>query len=235
MHTKIISHRGRTHNRSPDNSVISVEDAIEAGADMVEFDVRLTKDRKLVCFHDTTIKNILISDIYFSDLIEINPMVPTLEQVLWVAEGKIDIDIELKEVGYEAEVLSAVLPYFGYDHFMVKSFHRETIKKFKEIDKRVTVGLLLGENWSLLQILNILKESLTASCYFLDGADFIAPYYKIYEAGLMWKFVKNNIPIQVWTVNDRTMIKTLVMNNVHSVVTDEPEMALAIKEAFTND
>ena len=36
----------------PREAVLS---AIEAGADMVEFDVRLTKDRKLVCFHDTKI------------------------------------------------------------------------------------------------------------------------------------------------------------------------------------
>ena len=44
METKIISHRGRTSKKSIDNSLESVNNAIDLNADMVEVDVRRTKD-----------------------------------------------------------------------------------------------------------------------------------------------------------------------------------------------
>ena len=52
METKIISHRGRTSRKSVDNTLESVTDAIELKVDMVEVDVRRTKDSQIVCFHD---------------------------------------------------------------------------------------------------------------------------------------------------------------------------------------
>ena len=80
---------------------------------MVEFDVRRTKDRQLICFHDAQIEGKLVGDILFSDIAEINPVVPTLEQILWTAKGKIEVDVELKESGYEEEVISMVKDYFA--------------------------------------------------------------------------------------------------------------------------
>ena len=120
MPTKIISHRGRTKLGSPDNTVHSITDAIDLKVDMVEFDVRRTKDRQLICFHDDQIEGKLIGDVFFSDITEINPVVPTLEQILWTAKGKIEVDVELKESGYEEEVISMVKDYFGYEHFIMK-------------------------------------------------------------------------------------------------------------------
>ena len=52
MGTKIISHRGRTSKNSEDNSLQAVSDAIDLGVDMVEVDVRRTKDSQIICFHD---------------------------------------------------------------------------------------------------------------------------------------------------------------------------------------
>ena len=52
METKIISHRGRTSKKSIDNSLESVNNAIDLNADMVEVDVRRTKDSQIICFHD---------------------------------------------------------------------------------------------------------------------------------------------------------------------------------------
>ena len=87
MDTKIISHRGRTKLGSPDNTVHSITDAIDLKIDMVEFDVRRTRDRQLICFHDNQIEGKLVGDIFFSDIMEINPVVQTLEQILWTTKG----------------------------------------------------------------------------------------------------------------------------------------------------
>ena len=68
MSPLIISHRGKIGLDSPENVLIGIQEAIELGVDMVEFDVRRTKDGLLVCHHDATIEDKMVSDLNFRDI-----------------------------------------------------------------------------------------------------------------------------------------------------------------------
>ncbi len=234
MVTKIISHRGRTSNASPDNTLQSIGDAIDLNIDMVEFDVRRTGDGQIVCFHDAEIDDTPLTDLSFFEITEMNPMIPTLEQVLWLSKGKIEVDVELKETGYENEVIDMILDYFEYSNFIMKSFDRKVVRRIKEIDRKVYTGLLMGEEWKPSKFIDVLKESFTGSSVIEDGADFLSPNYKIFEIGLMAKLSKKQIPIQVWTVNDDNLLETLLRKGIHSIVTDIPERAMEIRESVQN-
>ena len=235
MATKIISHRGRTSRKSIDNTLESVTDAIELKVDMVEVDVRRTKDSQIVCFHDPDIKGKFLRDLNYSEIIEIDSQVPTLEQVLWSTKDKIGIEIELKEIGYELEVVSIARDYFNYDNFVLKSFHPQVVKRVKEIDQQISAGLLVGSAFSLEQLFFTLKEAFTCTNFKQTNADFISPYYKIFEAGWFSRFTRNNVPVQVWTVNDIESIRTLINQQVHSIITDIPEVAIGIRESLSNE
>ena len=235
METKIISHRGRTSRKSADNTLASVNDAIELKVEMVEVDIRQTKDSQIVCFHDPDIEGELIRDLDYSEIIEKDSQIPTLEQVLWSAKGKIGIEIELKEPGYELEVVSITRDYFNYDKFVLKSFHPQVVERVKEIDQKIFAGLLVGSAFSLEQLFFTLKEAFTSTNFKQTNADFISPYYKIFEAGWFSRFTRNNVPIQVWTVNDVESIRTLINQQVHSIITDIPEVAIGIRESLSNE
>tara|TARA_B100000287_G_scaffold380920_1_gene384932 strand:+ start:568 stop:1302 length:735 start_codon:yes stop_codon:yes gene_type:complete len=235
METKIISHRGRTSRKSADNTLASVNDAIELKVEMVEVDIRQTKDSQIVCFHDPDIQGELIRDLDYSEIIEKDSQIPTLEQVLWSAKGKIGIEIELKEPGYELEVVSITRDYFNYDKFVLKSFHPQVVERVKEIDQKIFAGLLVGSAFSLEQLFFTLKEAFTSNNFKQSNADFISPYYKIFEAGWFSRFTRNNVPIQVWTVNDVESIRTLINQQVHSIITDIPEVAIGIRESLSNE
>jgi len=235
METKIISHRGRTSRKSADNTLASVNDAIELKVEMVEVDIRQTKDSQIVCFHDPDIQGELIRDLDYSEIIEKDSQIPTLEQVLWSAKGKIGIEIELKEPGYELEVVSIARDYFNYDKFVLKSFHPQVVERVKEIDQKIFAGLLVGSAFSLEQLFFTLKEAFTCTNFKQTNADFISPYYKIFEAGWFSRFIRNNVPIQVWTVNDVESIRTLINQQVHSIITDIPEVAIGIRESLSNE
>ena len=235
METKIISHRGRTSRKSADNTLASVNDAIELKVEMVEVDIRQTKDSQIVCFHDPDIRGELIRDLDYSEIIEKDSQIPTLEQVLWSAKGKIGIEIELKEPGYELEVVSIARDYFNYDKFVLKSFHPQVVERVKEIDQKIFAGLLVGSAFSLEQLFFTLKEAFTSTNFKQTNADFISPYYKIFEAGWFSRFTRNNVPIQVWTVNDVESIRTLINQQVHSIITDIPEVAIGIRESLSNE
>ena len=120
METKIISHRGRTSKKSVDNTLESINNAIDLKTDMVEVDIRRTKDSQIICFHDSEINGKIINELNYSEIIEINSQIPTLEQALWSAKDKIDIEVEFKEAGYEKDVITIVLDYFRYDNFVMK-------------------------------------------------------------------------------------------------------------------
>ena len=235
METKIISHRGRTSRKSADNTLASVNDAIELKVEMVEVDIRQTKDSQIVCFHDPDIQGELIRDLDYSEIIEKDSQIPTLEQVLWSAKGKIGIEIELKEPGYELEVVSITRDYFNYDKFVLKSFHPQVVERVKEIDQKIFAGLLVGSAYSFEQLFFTLKEAFTCTNFKQTNADFISPYYKIFEAGWFSRFTRNNVPIQVWTVNDVESIRTLINQQVHSIITDIPEVAIGIRESLSNE
>ena len=230
MVTKIISHRGRTSKNSEDNTLKAVNDAINLKIDMVEVDVRRTKDFQVICFHDPVLNGMALKDMTYSEILEFNPNIPTLEQVLLLSRDKIEVDIEFKEHGYEKEVIPMILDYFVYEKFIVKSFNMDVVKKVKEIDEKIKVGMLLGSEISFSQLLEVVYESLFLYKFNESGADFISPYYKLYEAGWINRFVSQGIPIQVWTVNDQDLLKTLIHQDVDSVVTDTPEIAQEIRE-----
>ncbi|MEO2180275.1 MAG: glycerophosphodiester phosphodiesterase [Candidatus Poseidoniia archaeon] len=234
MGTKIISHRGRTSKNSEDNSLQAVEDAIDLGVDMIEVDIRRTKDSQIICFHDLEIGGILIANLNYSEIIDMNSQIPTLEQVLWLAKDKIEIDVELKESGYERDVITMVLDYFDYDSFTMKSFNLEVVKAIKEINQKIQTGMLLGSSYSFNQFSLIINESFTCSNFNETRADFISPYYKIFEAGWLLRFSKKQIPIQLWTVNDKELLRILINQEVHSIITDVPELALEVRKSISN-
>jgi glycerophosphoryl diester phosphodiesterase len=231
MVTKIISHRGRTLKNSEDNTLQAISNTINLNIDMAEVDIRKTKDSQIICFHDPVLNGIPLKDMTYSEIIELNPNIPTLEQVLRLSKDNIEMDFEFKEPGYEKETISLILDYFKYDDFIVKSFNLDVVRKVKEIDARIKVGMLLGSEVSLNQLLDVIYESLFLYNFKKSGADFISPYYKIYEAGWACRFISKKIPVQVWTVNDQDLLKTLIHQDVYSVVTDVPEIALKIRKS----
>lgn len=121
----VVAHRGCWSN-APENSIAAIENCIRLGADMVEIDVRNTADGALVLMHDTTIDRTTngsgkVSDISFDALRALKlrqgaggakaalteAQVPTLEEALLAARGRILVNLDLK-VENEAEVFALV-------------------------------------------------------------------------------------------------------------------------------
>jgi glycerophosphoryl diester phosphodiesterase len=99
----IIGHRGAA-GLAPENTIASIEAAAKAGVDMIEFDVRATRDGKLVIFHDDNlkrltgesgdIKDLTIDDINITATHSGHP-IPTLLEGLEAA-GDVPVLLDLK-------------------------------------------------------------------------------------------------------------------------------------------
>ena len=107
--TKIIAHRGASFLASRENTMESFELAIKLKADMVEFDVRETRDKELVVFHDSIFNEMPIAWQNYEDMVkaarERGFEIPRLIDVVKLCHGKIKMDIEVKETGYEDKIV----------------------------------------------------------------------------------------------------------------------------------
>lgn len=86
---KYIIHRGITSNRFKENSYTAIKRAlIDRSSLGVEFDIRLTKDDKIVLSHDNIINFNYIENMNYNDIIK-NKYLTTLDKVLTINTDKI--------------------------------------------------------------------------------------------------------------------------------------------------
>ena len=98
---KIIGHRG-ARGLAPENTVAAVLKGIEHGVDMVEFDLRVTKDGVVVLDHDGKITDPngsqhKISEAKYDVLKAHKPDLATFQEVLDVTKGKVKLYVEVKK------------------------------------------------------------------------------------------------------------------------------------------
>ena len=101
-----VAHRGLWGGEIIENSLTAYRNAVEKGYP-IEIDLYVTKDGKLVSFHDSTLKRMTGADgyIYEKTLAELKQLqllgtderIPTFDEVLEIAENKVPLLIEIKD------------------------------------------------------------------------------------------------------------------------------------------
>ena len=113
----IIGHRGY-HAKYPENTLAAFEAAIEAGVDMIELDVMLSRDRKLVVIHDAILDRTTngkgpVADLTLAELKQLDAgswfdsqftdqQIPGLFEVLDLVNDRTYVNIEIKSNAYES-------------------------------------------------------------------------------------------------------------------------------------
>jgi glycerophosphoryl diester phosphodiesterase len=230
----IIAHRGASAF-AMENTIESFQKAIELGADMIEFDVRRTKDHVLIAQHDELMEGKPIRDFAYEEIHQMARgqgfFLATLEEVLHCTKGRIKLDVELKEEGYEKEVVDLLSRYFQKDQFVVTSFRDSCIKRVKENDPGIKTGLILGKLKPNNPIFTRLSEVFPIRRCHKARADFLVPNWELLKFGFLERMSWKNIPVFVWTVNDEEMIRKLLHDErIAAIITDRPDLAISLRQ-----
>lgn len=234
MKPVIIAHRGASLLAKHENTLESFQIAIDIGADYAEFDIRQTKDKKLIVFHDEKIGDTPIDNLTYNELCEYTQIygykVPLLSEVLKLCHGKIKLDIELKETGYERRIISMVTKEYNYsyDSFMMKSFLDTAVAKIKKIDSKITAGLLVGLRKAGLKrrINEYFPERRLIAC----NADFISPNFRLTNSLFMRRMHSMHKKVYIWTVNDAKRIAKCIRNKADGIISDRPDIGIAVRK-----
>lgn len=150
----IIAHRGAV-GPARENTLEAFRRAIDLGADMIEFDVRRTRDGRHVIHHDPDISGKPIGHLDLPDIRALARStgfhVPGLEEALHLSRGRIGLDIELKEEGYEQEIVRLVTGALRTEDFIVSSFHAGSIERIRQCRAGVRTGLIFNDAAALTE------------------------------------------------------------------------------------
>ena len=227
----IIAHRGASAY-AKDNSLDSFDKAIQMGADMIEFDVRQSRDGVLVAHHDATLHLRHINSRTCDEIKAIDADIPTVEDVFKLTQGKIKLDIVLKEAGYEKEVVNLALQYFSPNDFIMTSFNGDCISAVKRYHPRIRTGLILGRHQIAKAILARLSTRCPIKWTRKTGADYLVLDYKLAGDRLFKAAKDNGLQVMVWTVNERATIERFLSHDdIYGIITNYPDVAMELREA----
>lgn len=145
-----ISHRGE-HLERPENTMPAFQEAIRVGADYIEVDVRTTADGKLVLSHDATVDrctdgNGRVDSMTFEQIEALDAgakkgypgtRIPTLDQVLDLAHGKIGIYVDIKNASAQ-DLVSHIVGH-GMAAHVVMYCNPDMCKRIQELNPNLKV------------------------------------------------------------------------------------------------
>jgi glycerophosphoryl diester phosphodiesterase len=234
---RIIAHRGNTHHphshshqHPPENTLAAFEQAIIQGADMVEFDVRCTQDQILIIHHNPKIAGHSIAQTPWPILQTLNPQIPTLAATLQHCQNRIQLDVEIKEIGDEQAIVELLLKYLATDDFVITSFNLKSLQTIKQQYPQVPIGLLLIPPWRNRKSKSA-TQKLTTQLTQLQP-NFLAPHYKLLPTPWLQAINPSQIPYWVWTVNKIPLIQAMLNNSaIAAIITDNSESAIGLTQS----
>jgi glycerophosphoryl diester phosphodiesterase len=231
----VIAHRGASSD-APGNTPAAFEAAIALGVDAVELDVRRTSDGVLVVHHNASRRGVPVAMLTHAALVRRSrDEPPTLDTVLDLCAGRVAVDVEIKEPGFEAEVMERASARFSREKLLYTSFEESVVSTVRRLDPDAHCGLLLGARrlHSRTQRYEALPFDLAERC----GADvlvvhqWLAPLRRrtsrVPGTGLLAEARQRGFPMMVWTVNGPQRLRAyLADGRVAGIITDLPGLAL---------
>jgi glycerophosphoryl diester phosphodiesterase len=237
----VIGHRGASAH-APENTLASFELAIRDKADAIEFDVKLSADKKVIIIHDATVDRTTngIGKVARLDLVALKELdaggkfsegfkgekIPTLHEVFERFGKQILMNVELTNYSTSFDdlvirVVELVKTYKVEDRVIFSSFLARSLRLARRLLPEVPCGLLVYSGWlGLFPRWFGWKKRFQA----------LHPYLTDVNQALVQSVHGSGKRIHVWTVNGKEEIKSMLALNVDGIFTDDPGMLRRLME-----
>lgn len=213
---------------------------LDTGAEYAELDIRKTGDNVLVACHDarTGADGKLLADLGYEEICaRLGYVVPKVAEVMSMFAGKFIGHLDLKETGYEAEVVELALATFGPGNFVVTTLEDISVRRVKEEFPDVRAALSLGRDlagvprsrWAALRGSELFPLNRLRAC----GADWVAVHHRLARLGVLRACQQYGVGAMVWTVDSDPLIdRFLCDSRVDVLITNRPAHAVRRRMAL---
>lgn len=220
-----IAHRGAS-GYEVENTIESIEKAIEIGVDGIELDVHVCASGEVVVFHDFTLDRLTntigpISNFALSELKQIKIKerysIPTLLEVLELTKDKCWINVELKGM-HSAKATYEILEKFCVENnyqrsnFLISSFQIEELKIFSHLSIDFPLAVLTQA--SIERAIDLAIEI---------QAKAIHPHFSLLTEESCKKAKDLGLQINTWTVNEKIDIEHVKRFSIDGIISDFPD------------
>ncbi len=228
----IIAHRGASKS-APENTLAAIDKAIIQGTDIIEIDIRFTKDGIPILLHDSKLgrttndkenKNIEDVDLEYIKLLDAgswfsveykDEKIPTLEETLVFINRRADVIIDLKV----------------NNHLFTKSVV-ELIEKYN-LANDVKIMTSSTTDLFLIKKLNHNIETILVVTTFFGNIESLSDYEYIDCVAFERQIISNNPyyidvikamnkKVYIWTVNDKKRLEMINYLDIDGIITDNP-------------
>ncbi|MFX1562679.1 MAG: glycerophosphodiester phosphodiesterase [Promethearchaeota archaeon] len=224
---RVIGHRGCGMGRL-ENTLRSIKEALELGADGVEIDVHASLDGEIVVIHDpdlerTTNGSGFVNQKTLKQLKKLDAgegeLIPTLQEVIEeiIEHPHSLLNIEIKPPDIEQQVLNIINEYDIMDRVIISSFLHSPLSVFRKLNGEIITGLLYS--YSLDNPVKLAQE--------LD-VNALHPLFPLVTTELVEQCRKAKLLINPWTVDDESEMKRLIDLGVDNIITDFPNLLLKL-------
>jgi glycerophosphoryl diester phosphodiesterase len=218
-------HRGNPAEH-PENTMRSFRSAIAVGCDLIECDVHLSSDGRLVVIHDHTLERTtngtgLVRDHTAAQLRKLDAgggeKIPLLQEVVELALGKVGLVIEIKQVpalyvGLEEKLLNMLRQLGAVSECAVVSFNHTAIHELRKMEPGLQLGILEGAR--PMHPAALLRES---------GADVYSPHWGATDPQVVQEVHAAGGAVAVWPVDDDTAVAWCKYCKPDSVFSNRPK------------
>ena len=234
----IIAHRGDVSG-APENTLPAFSAAHRGGADGIELDVRITKDRQLVVFHDRALRRItgrrrLVSNATLAEIRELDAgawfapqfrgeKAPTLDEVFELLPPGYLINVEMKAVIHNMRLIAhrvadAIRRHGRAGSTLVASFNPISLWELRKIDPRILRGYI----WSRRH-----PPPIRSRCFSpLVQAHWYDPADGSYNPRLMRRVRARGVRTLAWDLDFNRDLSLMAAARLDATVTDRLEPLL---------
>lgn len=226
---------------APENTLAAFLLALQAGADGIELDVMLSRDKELVVIHDSTVDRTTdgtgkVSDLPLSALRELDAgarfgeefrgeKLPTLAEVFETVGGKMRINVELKNYAQPLDdltsrVIALTERFHLADSVLLSSFNPINLSKARRQNPKIRRGLLVSPGDRLM----------LGAGGRLFPYHALHPYYEDVTPEMAADLRVRGKQLNTWTVDDPQALLRLHSIGVDGIISNNPAAARAVLE-----
>ena len=241
----IVGHRGAA-GLAPENTMASFKKALELGVDIIELDIHLSADDKLIVMHDHNVRRTTngtgeIADLTLAEIKKLdagssfhqkhsNEKVPTLNEVLDLVGNKCKVMIEIKwpkkgiYEGLVDELVNILEKGNLINNVIVQSFEVEYLKKIMQLNRDIECHQLIFGEAAILPIYydRILKIGRFEP---LPNVRSINSYYYYLNKNIIKKNKALNIESGAFTIDTMAKMEKAISLGTTYIITDYPNIA----------
>jgi glycerophosphoryl diester phosphodiesterase len=198
--------------------------ALQAGAEMIELDVRRSHDGQLAILHDPGRGGVMLADCGLDEFAQRTGLRPALlAEVLAWATGRIALDVELKENGYAEELVPLLTGFLDAGgELLVTSFSDALLERIAVLAPRLRLGLLIDGGGA-----GAVARARAA------GARTLLPEMAIVDEALIDAADRAGLELIVWGFMAAEHAPLLCDPRVAAVITDDVPGALRARAALS--